>query len=50
MSAWDEIDSYDLRIAAKVARASGGVVMHGAAAAWDLRARVLEEIEDLIGD
>lgn len=32
----------ELRIAARVARASGGVVMSGAASAWELRADIAE--------
>lgn len=43
MSLWDEITSSELRIAAKVARASSGEIMAGAAAAWELRARLIEE-------
>ncbi len=42
MSAWDGITAEELRIAARVARASGGVVMSGAASAWDLRADIID--------
>jgi hypothetical protein len=42
MSEWDSITAEELRIAAKVARASGGHVMDGAADAWELRARHAE--------
>lgn len=40
---WDEITEGELRAAAKVARASGGVMMAGAAAAWELRADLMQE-------
>jgi hypothetical protein len=43
VSAWDEVTASELRIAAKVARASGGPIMAGAASAWELRARLIEE-------
>lgn len=43
MSLWDDITAEELRIAAKVARASGGVIMAGAADAWELRARLNEQ-------
>lgn len=46
-SRWDGITAEELRIAAKVARASGGVVMTGAAEAWVLRAEILESKRDL---
>lgn len=42
MSRWEGITAEELRIAAKVARASGGVLMTGAAEAWILRAEILE--------
>ena len=42
MSEWESITAEDLRIAAKVARASGGHVMAAAAEAWELRARLAE--------
>lgn len=42
MSKWDSITADDLRTAARVARASGGHVMAGAAEAWELRAQVLD--------
>ena len=42
MSDWEQITAEELRIAAKVANASGGVVMAGAASAWELRADLLE--------
>lgn len=44
MSLWDDITVQELRTAAKVARASGGVMMSGAAEAWELRARMTEEL------
>lgn len=50
MSAWEDISSRELRIAAKVARASGGHLMAGAAAAWELRAKLLEEREARLKD
>lgn len=45
MSLWDDITEDELRTAAKVARASGGVVMAGAADAWELRADLMKESE-----
>lgn len=42
MSEWNHVTAEELRIAAKVARASGGVVLAGAAAAWELRADIIE--------
>jgi hypothetical protein len=44
VSDWDEITADDLRTAAKVARASGGHIMAGAASAWELRADIIEGI------
>lgn len=44
VSDWDSVTTDELRAAAKVARASGGVVMSGAAAAWELRADLMEEM------
>ena len=38
---WENITEEELRIAVKVARASGGVVMAGAAAAWEKRADIM---------
>lgn len=38
---WESVTAEELRIAAKVARASGGVVMAGAASAWELRADLM---------
>lgn len=40
---WEQITEDELRSAAKVARASGGVMMSGAAAAWELRADLMQE-------
>lgn len=45
MAVWDDISARELRIAARVVRASGGHIMAGAAAAWELRAKLLEERE-----
>lgn len=45
MAVWDDISARELRIAARVARASGGVVMAGAAASWELRAKIIDERE-----
>ena len=42
---WDRITTPELRAAAKVARASGGLYMSAAADAWDKQA---QEIEDSI--
>lgn len=42
VSRWEGITAEELRVAAKVARASGGAVMTAAAEAWDLRAQILE--------
>lgn len=42
MSDWEQFTIEELRTAAKVARASGGLVMGGAAAAWQFRADALE--------
>lgn len=39
---WDSITAEELRIAAKVARASGGVIVSAAAEAWELRAEILD--------
>lgn len=39
---WSTITADELRTAAKVARASGGLIMGGAAAAWEFRADVIE--------
>jgi PIN domain nuclease of toxin-antitoxin system len=39
---WESITAEELRIAAKVARASGGVVMVAAAEAWEMRANLAE--------
>lgn len=43
MSDWETFTVEELRTAAKVARASGGLIMTGAAAAWELRADMLEQ-------
>lgn len=40
---WESVTESDLRTAARVARASGGVVMAGAAAAWELRANMIAD-------
>jgi len=45
---WDQISAEELRIAAKVARASGGPMMCGAAAAWELRADLVEASHERI--
>lgn len=42
MSVWDSITADELRAAAKVARASGGVMISAAAEAWELRAELLD--------
>jgi len=42
MEGWESITPEDLRTAARVARASGGVIMVGAAEAWELRAKLIE--------
>lgn len=46
MAVWDDISARELRIAAKVARASGGHILDGAAAAWELRAELKEQQEE----
>ena len=40
---WEQITKEELRAAAKVALASGGPIMSGAAAAWELRADLMQE-------
>ena len=45
MPEWETFTAEDLRTAAKVARASGGHFMTGAAAAWELRADWVEKGE-----
>lgn len=45
MSDWDEITASELRTAAKVARASGGLIA-AAAAAWEMRADLKEGVGD----
>jgi len=47
---WDSITAEELRIAAKVARASGGLLMSGAAASWELRAKKINEREHWLFD
>lgn len=47
MGNWESITAAELRIAAKVARASGGVQMVAAAEAWDLRADLIEHKKTL---
>lgn len=47
MSVWESITADELRIAAKVARASGGHVMAAAAEAWELRAKLADGQLDL---
>lgn len=42
MSDWDSFTPDELRTAAKVARASGGHVMAGAADAWEYSADMIE--------
>lgn len=44
MCDWETTTAEELRVAAKVARLSGGVAMAGAAAAWELRADIIEGI------
>lgn len=41
-SNWETLTADELRTAAKVARASGGLYMPAAAAAWEFRADVLD--------
>ena len=43
MTDWEKFTVEELRTAAKVARASGGLIMGGAAAAWELRADFVEQ-------
>lgn len=44
---WDRITTTELRAAAKVARASGGLYMSAAADAWDKQAAAIEaDIEE----
>ena len=50
MSDWDEITAKELRIAAKVARASGGLIMDGAAEVWERRADEKEHQSSLTAD
>ena len=47
MSDWEAFTVEELRTAAKVARASGGLIMTGAAAAWELRADMIEKPVEL---
>lgn len=47
MSAWESVTAEELRIAAKVARASGGHIMSAAAEAWELRALLTDGQLDL---
>lgn len=42
MSDWESVTAEELRVAAKVARLSGGTVLAGAASAWDLRADLID--------
>jgi hypothetical protein len=42
MSDWEEATPEELRTAAKVARFSGGHTLAAAAAAWELRADLIE--------
>ena len=46
---WDSFTPDELRTAARVARSSGGVVMAGAASAWELRADKAEAGVNPIG-
>lgn len=51
MRTWSDFTPEELRLAAEVARVSGGVYMAGAAAAWELRADLMEKtvtLEDLL--
>lgn len=41
-SNWETLTADELRAAAKVARASGGLYMPAAAAAWEFRADVID--------
>lgn len=43
LTEWEQITEDELRAAARVARASGGVVMSAAASAWELRADIMQE-------
>jgi hypothetical protein len=47
VSEWESITAEELRIAAKVARACGGIVMAGAAESWEMRAKLAEGQLDL---
>lgn len=47
MKTWSDFTPEELRTAAEVARASGGVYMAGAAAAWELRADLVEKTVSL---
>lgn len=42
-SEWDKITNQELRSAAKVARASGGLFMAAAADAWEKQAQAIED-------
>lgn len=51
VSNWD-FTPEELRIAAKVAKASGGHVLPAAASAWELRANLIEKgsLDAVLGD
>jgi hypothetical protein len=42
MSDWESVTPEDLRVAAKVARTSGGHILSAAASAWELRADIID--------
>lgn len=47
MGDWESFTADELRTAARVARASGGPYMCGAAAAWELRADLVDGTKDI---
>jgi hypothetical protein len=42
MTEWESFTAEELRIAARVARSSGGLVLTASAAAWEMRADIAE--------
>lgn len=42
---WHDLSARELRIAAKVARASGGLMLAAAADSWEVRAEIIEGLE-----